>query len=100
MGSDITLPCNGRRHYGVLHSKILTSTKLALSKSSIKVHIIVKNSTTGCSFSKPAPASTNGYWFSGCHLTSLILLSMIWVLGLVSVRFGVIVVFCTFSWLL
>jgi len=28
-------------------------------------------SITSCLFLKPAQASTNGYWFSSCHLTSL-----------------------------
>jgi len=30
-----------------------------------------KSSTTSCSFLKSTPASTNGCWFFGCHLTSL-----------------------------
>jgi len=42
----LTLPCNGRRHYGLfttLHSKIQAPAKLFLSKSSIKMLFTVKN---------------------------------------------------------
>jgi len=41
----LTLPCNGRRHYGFLQLYIPRFQNLQnlLSKSSIKMHITVKN---------------------------------------------------------
>jgi len=66
----ITLHCNGHRYYSLF---IFQYLQILFNKIINKnAYYRQKFSTTGCSFSKPAPASTNGYWFSGCCLTSIL----------------------------
>jgi len=58
----LTLPCNGRRHYGLFTFQDSNIYKACLSKSSRKIHITVKNFDhwlfifkTGSSFYKWLP---------------------------------------------